>query len=184
MSKLGEIKKGKELEKKELYKKFVFVECPICHNKRWSRDIPFHRHRYPYIRCWACLTKEGPTHAIWKGGRYFIRGYYRIRLFKDDPYFLMADTNKYVFEHRYIMARHLGRILEGWELVHHKNGDKGDNRIENLELISHLQNISASVRDTIAQQTTRIKLLEARVTLLEAENIALKEAYLPRVQEV
>lgn len=47
--------------------------------------------------------------------------------------------NGYILEHRRIMQDHLGRSLYEGENIHHKNGVRSDNRIENLELWISIQ---------------------------------------------
>jgi hypothetical protein len=87
--------------------------------------------------------KYGPANPAWKDGVTYFRkhgNYKPIKYVRCPIEFLaMARKDGYVMEHRLIVATATGRALLGVEVVHHKNHDPQDNRLENLELFASNQ---------------------------------------------
>lgn len=97
---------------------------------------------------------SGERHHAWKGGRLIDRNGYVIVLAPDHP---NAKSIGYVFEHRLVMEKHLGRYLTRQEVVHHKNGNRSDNRIENLELFaSNAEHKRHEMHSTVRDERGRI----------------------------
>jgi uncharacterized protein (DUF1330 family) len=76
--------------------------------------------------------RRGEKNSAWKGGRKKDHGYWLVYS-PDHP---NRQCNNYVKEHRLVMEKYLGRFLTREEEIHHINGNKEDNRIENLILFS------------------------------------------------
>jgi len=118
------------------------------------------------------LTRLGERNSSWKGGRYKTKeGYVFIYLPPGDPFLAMAKRKPrgggHVAEHRLVIARAIGRPLKPSERVHHKYGIKDDNRPENLRFYPW------GGHKPSTHYEDRIRDLESRVTLLEAENALL-----------
>ena len=112
---------------KELAKRFVCPLCPICGNK----TRPESRAKYCSLTCQG-KGRQGKNHPLWKGG---IKKHGEGYVYEHNPKHKYADGNGYVLQHRLVMEKSLGRYLKPKEIVHHINGKKSDNRIENLILL-------------------------------------------------
>jgi len=157
MPRLNEIRGGYELGYKSGNRR-QWLACPDCGKERWvtlGKGQPLYR----YCKKCANTRRIAENHPRWKGGKRITSKYVEVRLRPDSPFYSMAHRG-YVYEHRLIMAQHLGRCLRKEEVVHHLNGIKTDNRLQNLGLVSP----NSHNRQSLIQQLQhRIRDLEAKL---------------------
>jgi hypothetical protein len=151
MPEIGEIKYGKDIGRGVPYAKFIWHACIVCGKERWAE---FLKGQVSHLRCHHCAI-TGENNHYWKEGRvHSTKGYIRLQLKPNDFFYSMSDSIGYVPEHRLVIAKSLGRCLHSWEIVHHKNHIKDDNRIENLQLVSDDRHMQITI---LEHQITRLK---------------------------
>lgn len=92
------------------------------------------------------IKKRGNKNCNWKGGRKNNGQGYILKYAPNHP---KCDSHRCVLEHRLVMENFIGRLLYKDETVHHKNGIRDDNRIENLELRSGFHPQGQSPKDLL-----------------------------------
>lgn len=116
-------------------------KCSIdgCDKDAWCRTwCSSHYHR---------MTRYGNPHENRQPGRAITEsGYVRVWM----PEHPFAQSGSYVPEHRLVMEESLGRYLAEGETIHHKNGIRHDNRLENLELWATRHARGQRVSDLVA----------------------------------
>lgn len=108
----------------------------------------------------------GELATNWKGGR---RETSAGHIYLYQPDHRSANKAGYVMEHRVVMEQHLGRLLTPDEVVHHKNGKKDDNRIENLEVLTKSQHVQThfDAVEKVHELEQENERLKARIAELE-----------------
>jgi hypothetical protein len=108
----------------------------------------------------CCRSQVGKDSNRYKNGKWYQSdGYIGILASEVEPEFqCMKDSRGYIYEHRYKIAKKLGRPLEEFEQVHHLNGIRDDNREENLELVGKDEHV------LITKMQKKIKELEELIT--------------------
>lgn len=104
-------------------------KCLVCGKNFEHRDK---RRKFCSKKCFYC-SNRGENSKNWRGGLTTDRDGYELVRNTNHP---NANKAGYIRKHRLIMENTLGRYLENEEIVHHINGIKNDNRIDNLQLLN------------------------------------------------
>ena len=139
MPNIGDIITGRKIGKAKSVP-YIWVACRDCGKGHWARKD--YANLVPEgILCRDCHTKRLRDRARARtyppGSKISSsRGYVLVKLSPDDFFYPMADCRGFISEHRLVMAKHLKRHILPWEIIHHRNGSKTDNMLENLKLFS------------------------------------------------
>ena len=141
---------GREIGRKPHNRIFAKILCPACHGTRWISLTHAKEAKTP--KCRVCT------------GKGYFKGVPRRRI-NGHGYVILEAHGKTIMEHRSIIEQHLGRALQRSEVVHHINGRKTDNRLENLVVLSieDHQNLHKEQAEQIRLLLWRIKQLEEKL---------------------
>lgn len=155
---------------------FVPIDCAECGKRFDKADTGVYEEAFTGCcpECYCKRRRPGPMKSngiVKKSDDYIFR---HIKTFTPEEQVILRQmplgNDIYILEHRAVMALHLGRPLLASEAIHHINGDKSDNNIENLstyEMSDHSR--------LHAKQFNKILNMEVQMEDMEKEIFHLRE---------
>ena len=134
----------------------AIYDCEICgkHVEKWVSPARVKDGTYSNRFCSrACAGtwRTGVNHPQWDGGRQIDREGYVLIYCPKHPY---ACNRGSVREHRLIMEKKIGRYLKPSEVVHHKDGNRSNNKTSNLILFkNHAEHMKHETQTTFKRRT-------------------------------
>jgi len=121
------------------------ITCRVCNKKVYRKPSLSKKAKRHYCsnQCKG-LELNGSNSPTWKGGVVYIEG----RKMIHSPYHPYPNfQKKYVFEYRLILEKHLKRFLLPSEIVHHKDENIQNNKVENLEVLTQSEHAKRHYKD-------------------------------------
>ena len=105
--------------------------CPLCGT---VNNLVTYTYAAFVGYCRPCVYRHKRRNRTWSGGKHHDKdGYVRVSQQWDHP---NHDSHGVVLEHALVAEQAIGRVLHANEIVHHRNGIKDDNRLDNLEIMT------------------------------------------------
>jgi hypothetical protein len=143
------LKCGKEL-KGEWQIKFCSNKCASSYNRKGKKHSEETK---------SLISKnrkgkyKGKNHHRWNNGSVIVSGYKYVSC----PEHPNSTKAGYILESRFIMEKHINRYLTNNEIIHHKNKNTFDNRIENLEILTKEEHSTLHALETSKKRSLIIK---------------------------
>lgn len=115
----------------------MIYNCRFCNNN--IKDAPSEKRKYCNRKCRASFlrTQIESKAPNWKNAK----------TVHANGYLIISRQGRTFLEHDFIMSKYLGRPLVTGEIVHHINGNKKDNRLENLELMTRSTHMKRHIKE-------------------------------------